>query len=1043
MIFMGRSIASIVRLAIVLAFVGTSVSGESSALQPPSADYCEMLERDIQGEHYGFVAGNKLYYVAGAFGAYWDQYQESETLGFTHPLFRDGRARGHAIINADGGRGHDSWGWEFWRKTRSAYGALIVNGREHGSPRPKTLDWRPDKMIANYEVGGVRIREEKFISLDDVLTTVIVADRDVEIRFEGESFWNNSRVPTFDGDNIGGTISRSCESKITFDRSANAMRLLEAGTAIVKPIYEKPAGIGRMMYDGLSFVYSASAPMEDFRQWRQGKGNLGYSFRLKLRAGQPVALTLAVADDYNDALERTRKGSMEAASAMAAKTEWFNDLLNEQIPYFRCSDEMTVKTYYYLWALNFMYFRDVGEGWLQYPHTQTAVNNFMGLHLWDSWAYIQAGSWVADKWKWGFGNTLSWQYMTPFKNRHNRMPDNFGKEWYSPIVRASFVGATEPAWQQYRRSGDKRYLQEAYDKVFKPLYWDGNGPTQSFGTEINAVDALSEMAKTLGKTNDVRHWQSFRSGMVRRFRSQWSGRWEGFYGGPGVPWKDIWALSTLQSAAMPKEWGKQMVEEYVLDTDKGFASPVGVNTRAADSPPNGIFRCSTISSWLAIDGMFRQDQAYAGILTTLNHTKAMHREWGYPVAPEAWEENHKAWGSRYYNWDLAHVLPLIEWLAGLDYNIPEQTFTFAPHLPNTWDYIETYVPVVVDGSTNWVHSRVERRGKGDQVRLVAGVRGNPLTKTLVAPYTEDREVLKARGNGRQVDRSKAVAFESKKSSASVTVDRSKGDAFESKKWGASVAVDLGPKQTSYKTLVWATPRSRIFHRSVEVEIENLIPGTIIRYTTNGREPTERSPVWDGAVRINSTTTFKLRAYGDDGSKYEPYEMVYTATDLKPARSIAGKAEPGMFYRFYELGGRQTKLPDFDALKPTRTEALAKHQFDRGIKVAEVAGGRGDHYALRLTSYLKVPVDEVYHFHLQSDDGARLVIDGQVVINLDTHSYLDPWEAEGSIGLKQGLHQVDLYYYQDRRRARLTVKSRKGNEPQYQDIPADSWRMPAP
>ena len=108
------------------------------AKAPPRSDYNEMLERDIQNEHYGFIAGNKLYYVAGSFGAYWHEFIESETLGFTHPLFRDGRARGNAIVqDTVGGRGHDSWGWEFWRKTRSAYGTLIVNGREHKTPSAK------------------------------------------------------------------------------------------------------------------------------------------------------------------------------------------------------------------------------------------------------------------------------------------------------------------------------------------------------------------------------------------------------------------------------------------------------------------------------------------------------------------------------------------------------------------------------------------------------------------------------------------------------------------------------------------------------------------------------------------------------------------------------------------------------------------------------------------------------------------------------------------------------------------------------------------
>ncbi len=1003
--------------------VGQSADSVESTSIPPRADYCEMLERDIQGEHYGFIAGNKLYYVAGSFGADWEEYLESETLGFTHPLFRDGRARGNAIVQSEvGGDGHDSWGWEFWRKTRSAYGTLIVDGSEHKHPKPKTLNWRPDKMVANYEIAGVNINEDKFISRDDVLTTVIVSDKDVSIRFEGESFWEPSKVPRFDGDDVEGSFSRTCESEITFDESANALRLLEAGTAIAKPLYGEPTKLGRMMYDGLSFVYSSSVPMEDVKWSKRPKGNLGYSFVLNLPADQPVSLTLAVADEYSDALSRSEQGNAEAMPAMAVKTEWVNNLLNEQIPYFRCSDEKAVETYYYLWALNFMYFRDIGEGWLKYPHTQTAVNNFMGLHLWDSWAYIQAGSWVADKWQYGHGNALSWQFMVPFKNKANNMPDNFGKGWYSPLVRMVFVGATEPAWQQYRRSGDKKYLEEVYGKVFKPLYWDGNGPTKSFGTEVNAVDALSNMASALGETNDAEHWQSFRPQMVKSFKHQWSGRWDGFYGGRGVPWKDIWALSALQSVAMPKEWGEQMVEEYVLDTDKGFASPVGVNTRAADSPPNGIFRCSTISTWLAIDGMFRQDQAYAGILTTLNHTNAMHREWGYPVAPEAWEENHKAWGSRYYNWDLAHVLPMIEWLAGLDYSIPDQQFTFAPHLPSTWDYIETFTPVVIEGKTQWVHARVDRQFEGDQVTLLAEVNGNPLKETIIAPYTEDRSLIAASGPGEAVSRSTAVEFTSDQSSA-------------------QVELTLGEKLKSYETLVWATPRARIFHGSVTVDIENLLPGTVIRYTTDGSVPTSDSTIWDTAISIDATTNFKLLAFAEDGSNYTPYDMVYTATELKPSEVDLATTQPGMFYRYYELGNKSTRLPDFENLEPTRTGTLSIDQFNQNIQVAAIAGDRSESYALHLTSYLSVPVDEVYHFHLHADDGARIVIDGQVLVDLDTHSYVDAWEAEGSVGLKQGLHRVDLYYYQDGHRTRLTVKSKKGDEPEYQFISPESWRRP--
>ena len=254
-------------------------------------------------------------------------------------------------------------------------------------------------------------------------------------------------------------------------------------------------------------------------------------------------------------------------------------------------------------------------------------------------------------------------------------------------------------------------------------------------------------------------------------------------------------------------------------------------------------------------------------------------------------------------------------------------------------------------------------------------------------------------------------------------------------------MELGAKQKSYKTLVWSTPRTRIFHGSVEVDIENLTPGTIVRYTTDGSEPTASSPEWDGAVTIDATTSFTLRAYGEDGSSYLPYAMTYEATELKAAEAIDTETKSGMFYRFYELEGKNAKLPNFENLQPSKTGTLTAEQIHQHVQVEQIAGERKNNYALHLTGYLTVPVDEVYHFHLHADDGARIMIEGKVVVDLDTHSYVDAWEAEGSVGLKQGQHRVDIYYYQDANRTRLTVKSRKGDEPEYQYISPESWQVP--
>ena len=42
-----------------------------------------------------------------------------------------------------------------------------------------------------------------------------------------------------------------------------------------------------------------------------------------------------------------------------------------------------------------MYYVYIGKGMEQYPHTQTAVNNFLGMHNYDAMMQIKVGAWVS------------------------------------------------------------------------------------------------------------------------------------------------------------------------------------------------------------------------------------------------------------------------------------------------------------------------------------------------------------------------------------------------------------------------------------------------------------------------------------------------------------------------------------------------------------------------------------------------------------------------------------------------------------------------
>lgn len=340
--------------------------------------------------------------------------------------------------------------------------------------------------------------------------------------------------------------------------------------------------------------------------------------------------------------------------------------------------------------------------------------------------------------------------------------------------------------------------------------------------------------------------------------------------------------------------------------------------------------------------------------------------------------------------------------------------------PPRTDYCELLARNIQDEHYGFVavRARVERRKTGGACRQSIDVSGNPLRHLVIAPYAEDRRVLGAGGSGKKVVVDGHPQFHGTGSSGQATLL-------------------LGAKTRTYKTLAWVTPLSRIFHGKVTVQAESLIPGTVLRYTTDGSGPRASSPQLAKPVTIDRTTLFKLRAFGADGSQYSPYTAQYTPAHLSPAAEPQ-KLQPGLRYALYELDASPKALPDFPRLKPARNGIAPAQLLEGGIDVTAIAKGRPDRFALHLSGYLRIPRDQVYNFHPRGDDGARLLLDGRRVVELNTHCVADPWEAEGNVGLKKGYHRIDIFYYQDNRHRKLFIKSRPGDQAIRHPIPADAW-----
>jgi len=701
--------------------------------QPPYSDYCEMVARDIQGNKHGFIAGNLLYYVGGQASAEWD-ILEHETLGFTHGFFRDGRSRGHGIITDEYGTGNDKWGWEFYRKTKIAYGS-VISGTKYTNPIPIQMIWRPDKTTCVYSVGGVTVTEKKFITNNDVLVSIITSSQPVTLEFEGSSFVNTGFIPTWDGDPGGIPFSQIRSAIASFDSNYNAIHIIEDGTVMVKPNWGTPAVEGDLMYDGMHVVLSSNADISTSNSIsRDSEGRQNYSFQIPCDENG-VAIAFAMGDDYENTVTRVDSVLSDPEAYLFEKTDYMNDLLNEQIPYFRCSDEQVEQVYYYLWSLYFMYYIDVGKGWEKYPHTQTAVNNFMGLHNFDAYAFIPIGSWARNKEYFAYGNALTWKFLLPYKNDLGMLPDNLGIDWYSPVW-MSLNGHVEGSWQIFEHSGDVAFLDSIYT-FYRELYWQGITP--NWGIGINALDILITMANELGQSGDTTHWQSMKDDMLPGWYAGWDNH--NFYGFSSS--KDILNLASMMYYGMPDEWARKMVNNWAMNSEVGYLDEVPLKIRAKDSPQIPPFNVSTLSTYLAVEGMFRHHCDEDAIFCTLGHINGMVKDFGYPVTPEAWDENNDPWGDMYYNWDGAMLLLLIEQIGGIHYSFADSTFIVSDHLPKSWEFEEWYIPIVKGGETEWTHVRIDRNKTGSDVTKSITVSGNSQDKLYIQPWLEDRELLMA------------------------------------------------------------------------------------------------------------------------------------------------------------------------------------------------------------------------------------------------------------------------------------------------------------
>ena len=188
----------------------------------------------------------------------------------------------------------------------------------------------------------------------------------------------------------------------------------------------------------------------------------------------------------------------------------------------------------------------------------------------------------------------------------------------------------------------------------------------------------------------------------------------------------------------------------------------------------------------------------------------------------------------------------------------------------------------------------------------------------------------------------------------------------------------------------------------------------IHYTTDGSEPTNNSNLYSKPFTINKTSVLKAIAVLPNAlpSNVSSEEVkVYHWMNSEKAKNL----QPGISWKYYE--------PEENiSLESIQTTPVKKEGITNVI--TEKVKQREEKYALEFDGYIKINKEGVYHFSTLSDDGSKLFIDGEEIVNNDgPHGAV---EVYGDAALKKGFHKIKITYFDGGGDNELKVFWQNGN-----------------
>ena len=192
--------------------------------------------------------------------------------------------------------------------------------------------------------------------------------------------------------------------------------------------------------------------------------------------------------------------------------------------------------------------------------------------------------------------------------------------------------------------------------------------------------------------------------------------------------------------------------------------------------------------------------------------------------------------------------------------------------------------------------------------------------------------------------------------------------------------------------------SDIFHKALEVSLSSNLDLVEIHYTLDGSHPTKDSSFYRNVLNLVDTTTVKAQIFRDGQAISGVEEKTFQKK--APLRALErAEGQPGLHYALYS--GQWETIPDFDNLPP---------EIEGAVKSFDISPSpQKENFGFRFSGFIMVPVEGLYKFFVSSDDGSRLYIGDELVV--DNDGLHGPIEANGRIILEKGAHAIRVDFFQ--------------------------------